>query len=132
MPDIDLELRRMEIDAEERKQEREAQERREVRRSELFKWVVMLIVVPLGDGLQALNQNRLASHVSEKVDAVAAKADIAASTAAVAAVKATEADKTTANNYAITAKWWAERSGDPQDMAKAEAAAERLEKVAVP
>lgn len=72
--------------------------------------------------------------IDNKAAIVEAKdaASTAAVKAEVAATKATAADKTAASTNAITTKWWAERTGNPVDMAKAEAAAERVEAAAPP
>ena len=67
-------------------------------------------------------QVKNAETVVAKVEAVGEKADVAATKAILLEKKADEISKDTASVNAINTEWKASKTGDPDDMAKAERA----------
>ncbi len=101
----------------------QAQMQREQNRADLFKWFVAFAWPLVMHIVTAYFEHAAIANVAEKADVAATKA--------VALEKTTkDIAKDTAINTAINTSYEARRTGDPDDMAKAERAEAKVEKLA--
>lgn len=89
-----------------RKIEARAAERREAQRAELFKWFVILVWTPIASAIPAYFNNRAITQVAERADSVEK-------------IAKTELVPAANMSAAINTAWKAERSGAPEDVARA-------------